>query len=265
MKLIYLAGPSHSGSTLLDLMLNAHPEIVSVGEAVNLNRIRYRKSGKRRLEKCSCRAPSLLQCEFWQRVDKHLKETQGMGLRGLTLNNYSKRDEWHASNSAFFRSVSEISGKKFIVDSSKLPRRLSYLIQFDEFEVYPIHLVREPKGHVTSVMRKHGFGKSIFRYEFVHQQIRRRLKSLPHIVVRYEDLVLHPEGTLRRVLEPLGLEFDLRQLSWAEQIKHTVAGNRLRFQTTSELRLDERWKHRLSLTQKLAIDIGTLHSRLRIP
>ena len=38
MKVIYIAGTSHSGSTLLDLMLNAHPEIISVGESINLPR-----------------------------------------------------------------------------------------------------------------------------------------------------------------------------------------------------------------------------------
>jgi hypothetical protein len=35
MRVIYIAGTSHSGSTLLDLMLNAHPEIISVGEVLN--------------------------------------------------------------------------------------------------------------------------------------------------------------------------------------------------------------------------------------
>ena len=45
MKVIYIAGTSHSGSTLLDLMLNAHPQIVSVGEMVNLNRqLTYKNS-----------------------------------------------------------------------------------------------------------------------------------------------------------------------------------------------------------------------------
>jgi hypothetical protein len=38
MRVIYIAGAAHSGSTLLDLMLNAHPEIVSVGEVLKLNR-----------------------------------------------------------------------------------------------------------------------------------------------------------------------------------------------------------------------------------
>ena len=38
MRVIYIAGTSHSGSTLLSLMLNANSEIMSVGEIQNLNR-----------------------------------------------------------------------------------------------------------------------------------------------------------------------------------------------------------------------------------
>ena len=38
MRVIYIAGMSHSGSTVLNLMLNAHPEIFAVGELIDLNR-----------------------------------------------------------------------------------------------------------------------------------------------------------------------------------------------------------------------------------
>ena len=38
MRVIYIAGTSHSGSTLLDLMLNAHPAIFASGEVLKHNR-----------------------------------------------------------------------------------------------------------------------------------------------------------------------------------------------------------------------------------
>jgi len=99
----------------------------------------------------------------------------------------------------------------------------------------------------------------------VHAQTRWALKSVPHSIVRYEDLVMEPERTLDRILEPLGLSFHPRQLQWAEQVKHSFAGNHVRMQRTSELILDERWKHLLSPTQKLLIEIGTFLSRHRTP
>ena len=35
-KVVFIASLSHSGSTLLDLMLNAHPDVTSVGELKQL-------------------------------------------------------------------------------------------------------------------------------------------------------------------------------------------------------------------------------------
>jgi hypothetical protein len=84
---------------------------------------------------------------------------------------------------------------------------------------------------------------------------------VPHSVVRYEDLVVDPEPTLRSILEPLGLTFDPRQLAWAEAVKHDVAGNHIRFNDKSELVLDETWKRNLSSIQRIAINVGTLFSR----
>ena len=111
-------------------------------------------------------------------------------------------------------------------------------------------------------MRKHGgFLGHLVRYELVHEQVRRKLRSVPHTVVRYEDLVRHPEATLRAILAPLGLTFHPLQLAWAEAEKHLVAGNHLRRQSSSELVLDDKWERGLSAAQKLAIDLGTLRSR----
>jgi hypothetical protein len=99
----------------------------------------------------------------------------------------------------------------------------------------------------------------------VSAQTRAKLKSVPHSTVRYEDMVRDPEQTLKRVLAPLGLKFHPLQLAWAEQPKHSFAGNHARFQTKSELVLDESWKYRLSRSQKLLIDFGTILSRSRAP
>ena len=264
-RVIYIAGAAHSGSTLLDMMLNAHPEIISVGEVLNLNRVQYRNSGDVKVTRCSCGASGLLQCAFWSRVNAWIEDNHGRSLTDLNVDDYRPRDEQHEPNAVLFRAISEVSGKKFIVDSSKIPRRLEYLLRLDELNVHPIHLIRNPVGQIASVIGRYGIVNSIFRYEVVNVQTRQRLKSVSHGVVRYEDLVLEPERTLQGVLEPLGLEFDPLQLAWAEQPKHSFAGNHARFQATSELVLDESWKHRLSPSQRLLIGVGTILSRRRAP
>lgn len=261
MRLIYIVGTAHSGSTLLDLMLNAHPEIVSVGEVLKINRPPKVRKSLGFKSACTCGAPSLGQCEFWSPVIRRIEETEGKTLADLNVQDYRDFDQEHASNVVMFRAISEVSGRDFIVDSSKLPKRLRYLMQFDELNVYPIHIVREARGQIASVFEMNGLYKSIFEYELVHEQIRRMLKSVPHSLVRYEDLVLQPKRTLESILEPLGLKFDTQQLAWAEQAKHNIGGNHLRRQKKSMLVLDEQWKRRLSTGQKLAIRLGTIGSR----
>jgi hypothetical protein len=267
MKVIYIAGTSHSGSTLLDLMLNAHPQILSAGEALKLNRqLEAQANRKRSFVPCACGAPTLWDCPFWSRVDARTRETSSKSLADLDMQDYRPTNGAPTPNEIVFRAMAEVSGRDFIVDSSKLPKRLSYLLGLKGLEIYPIHLVRDPRGQINAVVRKHGgFLKHIFRYELVHEQIRRALKSVPHSVVHYEDLVRAPDATLQSVLEPLGLNFDPRQLRWAEAEKHEVAGNNIRFDATSRLVLDEAWKQALSPMQKLAIGMGTFRSSQVLP
>ena len=265
MRVIYIAGAAHSGSTLLDMMLNAHPEIISVGEVLKLNNVKYWKSGAVKATRCSCGASGLLQCPFWSRVNERIREMRGKTLADLNVDDYRTHDEECEPNSILFEAISEVSGKEFVVDSSKMPRRLDYLLRQKELDVYPIHLIRNPKGQIASVIDRFGIVGAILRYEVVSAQTRRTVKGVPHGVVHYEDLVLDPEPTLQGILEPLGLKFHPLQLKWAEQVKHSFAGNHARWQTKSELVLDENWKRRLSRTQRLFIDIGTSLSRRRTP
>jgi len=65
MRVIYIAGTSHSGSTLLDFMLNAHPAIFAGGEVLKLNRQFAVKNNRRETYvPCACGSPSLWQCPF---------------------------------------------------------------------------------------------------------------------------------------------------------------------------------------------------------
>jgi len=267
MRVIYIAGTSHSGSTLLDLMLNAHPAIFASGELLKLNRqLKVKDARKGTHAPCSCGAPSLWECRFWSAVDRRTRETSGKSLVDLDMLDYRDLDGASAPNEVVFKAVSEVSGKGFVVDSSKLPGRLSYLMRLKDLEIYPVHLVREPKGQINSVVRKHGgFLKHIFRYELIHEQIRRSLRSVPHSVVHYEDLVRDPKSALQSILQPLGLDFDPRQLDWAEAEKHEVAGNHMRFDARSELVLDESWRRSLSPLKQRAIEFGTLLSRQTLP
>src|SRR5438105_2750282 len=61
MKLLYIASPSYSGSTLLALLLGAHPQIATVGE------LKGNVAGDFDQYLCSC-GMRIADCGFWQQV-----------------------------------------------------------------------------------------------------------------------------------------------------------------------------------------------------
>ena len=121
LKIIYIASLGHSGSTLLDLLISGHPDVVSIGEAKNLN---PRTSPT---IDCACPAKRLRDCPFWKRVDARLQRRASLRFRDLDLAS-ADAATFLAHNVAFFGAVSELTGRRIIVDSSKSSSRLARLL-----------------------------------------------------------------------------------------------------------------------------------------
>ena len=60
---VYIVCPGHSGSTLLSILLNTHPNISSPGEYIP-----FFKVGVDKVPKCSCGNP-VNECEFWNKIE----------------------------------------------------------------------------------------------------------------------------------------------------------------------------------------------------
>ncbi len=252
-------------------MLNAHPEIVSVGELKQLNRFaRFtKKKGAHRctchLEMPCCGAESVLTCPFWSEVSARTEQSIGRRIDQLNVEDYEARECFDQDNIALFNAISITAGRQFVVDSSKSRSRLQLLLANKKLAVFPIFLLRDPKGQICSSVKKqrieNTFGKLIVDYVVTNRQIYTAIKHRPHAIIRYEQLVHDPEGTLSPVLQQLGIAFHPRQLDWGVQQRHNVGGNRMRWGKTSELKLDETWRQKLSLVQRLAIDAATIPGR----
>ena len=115
MKIVFIASLSHSGSTLLDLMLNASPDIVSVGELKKLGRFARFEQRKSR-HSCTCGCPSLWDCGFWSKVNAHTKEVTGQTIAEINVENYSDKQSFQRDNITLFSAISSVSGKKIIVE-----------------------------------------------------------------------------------------------------------------------------------------------------
>jgi hypothetical protein len=252
-QVVYITGRGHSGSTLLDLLISAHPEVVSVGEAKCLV--------TRPDEPCTCGAENVFVCPFWERVDAALRERAGLRLGQIDIDSEDAAT-FAAHNRAFFEAVAEVAGKRIIVDSSKNVDRLEALLEAELFPLCAIHLVRSPYGVIYSnAKRGRDWLYHTYNYTYAMMKTRRLLEGREHLEIRYEEMVRDPGRVVERIMDELGLPFHPEQLDWAKPARHNIYGNPMRFATESTFRLDTKWRKGLSLRKKLTIWWLTLPCR----
>ena len=259
-KVVFIASLSHSGSTLLDLMLNAHPDVASVGELKQLGRFARLEKPNRRL-RCTCGADSLLTCEFWTKVSALTKAATGRTIGELNVEDYKDKAQFDEDNVALFQAIAAVSGKRYVVDSSKQVTRLALLLENPALDVYPIFLIRDPKGQICSSQKAASSLLRLIGNYCPHQPRNLRSGEASSAFVGALRAVRSREQVLGALMQQLGLSFDPRQLDWASQVRHNVGGNGMRRTNSSELKLDDKWRDEFTLLQKLAIDAGTLFSR----
>jgi hypothetical protein len=259
----YIAGLQHCGSTLLDLLLNAHPEAVSVGELYELHDYAHQLKAKtaqtRYGSACTCGAESIWDCTFWTRIDAELQRQSGLSLKDLDINAEDPA-RFADHNRLFFDSLARVTGARLIVDSSKRAARLGKLLRDADLPVLAIHLLRDPKGQIHSVVKRSD--GSILApaayYRRATLTTLRLLRGREHIRLRYEDLVANPRASLERIMPHFGLAYDPRQLDWAAAERHNLAGNRMRRTSSSDITLRDEWRQSLSRPRRALIDLLTL-------
>lgn len=183
---VYILAASHSGSTLTALLLNAHPDIVSVGEIVS--------GSMRDLDgyRCSCRR-LIVECPFWAAVTATLRpkhpdfDLSDFGIRldperppwvsramraehrGPFLE--SLRDGLLAASPTFRRHIADVErhlyafatailrerAARVVADSSKLAHRLKFLLRMPSFNVKVVHLVRDGRAVALTYMDEQQF------------------------------------------------------------------------------------------------------------
>ncbi len=187
-RLAYILAASHSGSTLLSMLLGSHPQITTIGE-MNLS---SRAMGDLDRYRCSC-GQFIRQCSFWQSVSQAMRRRgvafdlacAGTDYRGVE-SRYAQRllgpmhrgetmecvrnlglslslawraqlPEIHRRNSALVSIIAELSQAQVIVDSSKVGLRLKYLLRNPELDVRVIRLVRDGRAVALTYMDPAGF------------------------------------------------------------------------------------------------------------
>jgi hypothetical protein len=241
MHVIYIAGCTHGGTTLLHRILGAHPGVVSLGSVKNL------PSALVENRPCSCGAP-LRECPAWQHAEAALTLETGSGLASLEVDS-SDPVTFAEHNRRLFRAVSEATGAQAIVDCSRNPLRLSRLLSVLEGCLSVVHLYRQPEAQVYAWRKRgHAVRGCLQRYNRIHRAHLGLAPPLVTIRISYEAFCTEPEAALVVILQKAGLEFDPTLLArWGEAPTHVLGGNPMLASKGSEIRLDQDWKHRQSV------------------
>lgn len=302
-KLAYILAASHSGSTLLSMLLGSHPQVATIGEMT----LSLKAMGDLDRYRCSC-GEFIRKCTFWTKVrdgmakrgcafdladagtdyrsidSRYVQRLLGPLHRGRLLEGcrdaglacspeWRKRlPEIHGRNVALVSTVSELAGAHAVVDSSKIGVRLKYLLRNPELDVKVIRLIRDGRAVALTYMDPAGFADSkdpnkraggmggdrekerLTMAQAAHEW-RRCMEEAEHVLrtldpsqwieVRYEDYCRDPDATLNRLHQFLGVDPG-RQPCRFRDVEQHVVGNGMRLDTTSEIRLDERWKEHLT-------------------
>lgn len=238
---VYIIGLSHSGSTLLSFLLNAHPEVVSVGEVSRLGDLipdRWQEKN----DLCSCRRPFFL-CEFWNRT------LAGMAARGHGLvsgDPFGERIEEKLP--AFVAATLDVGGARIFVDASKIPSHAPRLLGIASFDTRFINLLRDARGILYSWSKRllsasnEKLVLQWLRQERLRQAVLRQLPPERVYTLRYEDLCREPVKVTRALLAFLGADPAPDVTSrFKSTHPHHIIGNPMRLTDDETIRLDEGW------------------------
>ena len=289
--MLFIGGSGRSGSTLIDLLLNNHPSVQSVGEVHRLNL--YARDN---CEPCTCGSP-VSECSFWLEVEDEvrrllgwnqdrnpLQETEimlipaavnpilataqkaamlaaprplGRLANGLFAPAHQKAIEMSL---LWYDAIRNVTNTKIIIDSSKDARRLKglYLTAPEQFRL--LYMIRDGRAVCASAIRRTGMSMKQAAIEWKRSQRHTALTSrgIPaksRLKIHYEDLCREPESTMLRACEFLGLEYHSEMLALRKSEAHNIGGNPMRFKTGErEIKLDEQWRAQLTDEERLEFD-----------
>lgn len=281
-RYVCMPGSPYTGSTLLGFLLDGHPDCVSIGAATGLTR-------KVDVDTYQCTCGALFRdCEFWREVaertarlghpvtvfesnfwNTHLRVSERRWLNGLLVRSLGNdrltdvRDamllsrgpikdalvEARRSSWALAKSILEITGAKVFIDTARDHQRPKYLDPDEGLDVKVIHLIRDPRGNVASIMSHTGVDVATAARQWKHYNVEaarvsRYIDPGSWLRVHYEDLCLDPQGTLDEIAGFIGVP-PAPVSAVLDGGESHIIGNSMRLRGVDEIRLDEKWRDRL--------------------
>jgi hypothetical protein len=288
---VYVLGWYRSGTTLLGNLLGQLPDFVSVGE---LQALWHGLGNPESL--CGC-GLTFDDCPYWSKVRSRLfgDSTDGEALTAKWQEEiFPPRHRWRrlplllgaparaarkwdalsayaARMADLYAVASDVSGGATVVDTSKEAADAALIATIPTIRARFVHIVRDPRGAVYSHLRAEppeGDRIRAVAYLSMSWVVTNVASTLVRLVrggggrsvmVRYEDLVRHPDSELSRIVVCAGrppLTVALRRDGedlWVEPC-HTADGNPARMRHGRlALSEDRSWESGLTRSQRAVI------------
>jgi hypothetical protein len=238
--LIYILGSGHSGSTMLQFLLAAHPGVVGLGEV-------FQPAGRTvdGSTSCSCGA-DFASCPVWA---------------GTTPAGPGKTTEWYKDLAQ--RVAHLYPQATHWIDSSKLSTTIepwTHLVQERVISgIRVLYLVRDVRGWVLSDQKARQRKAKSPRNAISSMKVWTREQkktldflensSLDFLVVSYESLIFNTRSMLEKIALFCGLT--CQDHPWEDRLRsaevHDIFGNRVKNDPQARGRLiyDDRWQYSL--------------------
>jgi len=291
-KVVFITGFWLSGGTILGKSLMSSKEVIFVGEVRD-----FYTFGIITNQQCSC-GERFSNCNFWQNVKNEYinsfpsesieKITEELGkfekwtnyfkLKKFIRNKNDKSyqlflDNYLRHTEKLYEIISKLSGGKIIVDTSRTPVRLLAISQSIKLDVFPIYIIRDPRGVVNSYIKKdiRNYGKK--KHSVIMHILKWGIKSLlslnamksfnttNKIYLSYSYFTNNSAHVLDILEKSLNLKFEYivenGRVSLNQKLGgHVFSGNRLRL-TTGKIPIieDVKWRDELKWTYKILVSI----------
>lgn len=264
---LFIVGAGRSGTTLLQMALNAHPELSVTGEFHYFDQICRLKEeipslkDDQSLDNFLGRVKHAYGFQFIRNVDSLLKES------GLKLMQLPKKDRTY---NRFFYELLEQHKKKKNASwiGEKTPENVRYLTELKA--LFPnarfIHIVRDPRAVVASSIKMPDNSRDVL----IHAATWR--SDVWHAIdffqnnencytLRYEDLVTHTREELQKLVDFLGIAFDEKMLSYQSDAKNMLKDEPWKVGTTRKVYGSSitKWKQELSRDQASVVELLAGH------
>jgi hypothetical protein len=260
---IFVVGSGRSGTTLLQMMMNAHPDIAVAGELgffdqiLQLRRLIPDLSGPDQVDRVFEFLPRTDNFKFLSEVDTVFPEARRR-LKADPKPSFEKLYRYILESYALAHGA-----RRFGEKTPENIRHLDHLVTiFPNCRV--IHLVRDPRANVASRIKVPIFSNDVvthaikWKIDILYGQsfLTSNRDSKTLLEVRYEDLVDDPEPSLWKICKFIGETYDNCMLEYYRSSEHFIKDEPWKEGTYSPVYSSsvQKWRYELTESQICLIE-----------